>query len=48
MFCVIKLVNELNCAVNLFEQGEDEEGEESEAGRGQQAGLLHGQHRLPV
>lgn len=35
-------------AAHLFEQGEYEEGEEPQAGWGQHAGLLDGQHRLPV
>lgn len=38
----------LDGAAHLFEQGEYEEGEEPQAGRGQQAGLLDGQHRLTV
>lgn len=32
----------------LFEQSQDVEREEAQAGRRQQAGLLDGQHRLPV
>lgn len=42
-FCV-----NLDGVTHLFEQGKYKEWEESQAGWGQQAGLLNSQHRLPV
>lgn len=46
--CEETRVESHNESMDLFVQSEDVEGEQSEAGRGEQTGLLDAQHRLSV